>query len=176
MTKEEKRKIWKEYEVQKIKEYMATKAEDNNLAISDDELSRLANEAFIQLQDNEEYIEIMQYTAYDILFLYDCRVNNINIRMKQAAEVQEILGYIFYDNFCTSYPVDVVGRSDDWKKFDSTLLSTIIEKYGEYFEFEEDNLKFINDIVKDIENPTVENLYDKLSEIINEYCDKFKAF
>lgn len=70
MTEEEKYRIWKEYEVQKIKEYMATKAEDNNLEISDEELSRFANKAFIQLQNNEEYIEIMQDAVYDILYDY----------------------------------------------------------------------------------------------------------
>lgn len=70
MTEKEKYTIWKEYEVQKIKEYMASKAEDNNLAISDEELNRFANKAFIQLQNNEEYIEIMQDTVYDILYDY----------------------------------------------------------------------------------------------------------
>ena len=70
LTEEEKFLIWKEYELEKIKEYMATKAEDNNLEISDEELCRFANKAFIQLQDNEKYIEIMQDTVYDILYDY----------------------------------------------------------------------------------------------------------
>lgn len=97
-----------------------------------------------------------------------------NVRMESATEVQEILGDIFYDNFCTSSPVDDVGRSNDWKKFDSSLLSTITENYSSYFK--DNTLKLINDIVNNIENPTVENLYDKLSEIINGYYEKYKAF
>lgn len=91
LTKEEKYEIWKEYEVQKIKEYMATKAEDNNLEISDEELNRFANKAFVQLQNNEEYIEIMQNTVYDIL--YDYMENDGEIEDEEEDEDESIRDY-----------------------------------------------------------------------------------
>lgn len=95
----------------------------------------------------------------------------LNLEKEKAFLAQESLAEVFYDIFCDSAPEDIAGRSIDWKRFESFNLLSVLEEYSDYFKGDE--LEFINEIAKTIENPTVGLLYDKLGEIVDDYYSKY---
>lgn len=95
----------------------------------------------------------------------------LNLEKEKAFLIQESLAEVFYDNICDSSPEDIAGRSIDWKRFESFNLLSVLEEYSDYFK--DNDLEFINEIAKSIENPTVGLLYDKLGEIVDAYYSKY---
>ena len=95
----------------------------------------------------------------------------LNLEKEKAFLAQESLADVFYENICDSSPEDIKGRSNDWKRFESFNLLSFLEEYSDYFK--DNDLEFINEIAKTIENPTVGLLYDKLGEIVDAYFKKY---
>ena len=85
----------------------------------------------------------------------------------QAAEVQTELSEIFYDKFCSDFDNEYI-KMIEWMKFDKMQISDILDKYSGHFM--EARLEVVKDIASLCENATAGFVYDKLSEIIDDYA------